>query len=60
MAIIIQGKELTKMRYKNSHFIINKDVLLGLFYYIIQIKSLVLILVLESELVWYLCLDGRH
>ena len=33
MAIIIQGKELTKMRYKNSHFIINKDVLLGLLYY---------------------------
>ena len=48
------------MRYKNSHFIINKDVLLGLFYYIIQIKSLVLIFVLESELVWYLCVDDRH
>ena len=60
MAIFIQGKELTKMTYKNSHFIINKDVLLGLFYYIIQIKSLVLILVLESELVWYLCVDDRH
>ena len=49
MAIIIQGKELTKMRYKNSLFIVNKDVLLGLFYYIIQIILLVLILVLESQ-----------
>ena len=37
MAIIIQGKELTKMRYKNPLFITNKDVLWGLFYYIIQI-----------------------
>ena len=60
MAIIIQGKELTKMRYKNPLFITNKDVLWGLFYYITQIVLLVLILVLEYQLVWYWCLDYRH